>query len=109
MYCPNCGKENAEDSNFCRHCGSVFDYAKSNLNNVELSNVKEKVYNIHISLKAILLSIAIGIWMLVLQNLGIIPISQDVNVVKQKGRVDVYVEGGSIDVDNTVDVNVNNL
>ena len=59
-----------------------------------------------ISLKAILVIIALGIWALVLQNAGII--------YKEKN---VYVSGGSIDninstvdvkVDNTVDVNVYN-
>lgn len=53
-----------------------------------------------ISLKALLFLIAVGIWILVLQNLGIIPISQDVRVTNE-----VEVEG-DVDVNNTVDVNV---
>ncbi len=55
----------------------------------------------NISLKAILLTIAIGIWAIVLQNAGIIPTNQNVKVVNE---VDAYVRG-SVDVDNTVDIN----
>lgn len=54
----------------------------------------------NISLKAILISIAIGIWAIVLQNAGVIPTNQNVKVVN---TVDAYVRG-SVDVDNTVDV-----
>lgn len=55
----------------------------------------------NISLKAILLTIAVGIWAIVLQNAGIIPTNQNVKVVNE---VDAYVRG-SVDVDNTVDIN----
>ena len=47
------------------------------------------------SLKGILLVIAVGIWMLVLQNFGIFPSTQDVRVVS-----------GAVDVGNSVDVNL---
>lgn len=47
-----------------------------------------------------LLAIAIGIWILVLQNLGIIPVSQRVNVANE-----VEIDG-SVRIDNTVDVSV---
>jgi hypothetical protein len=57
-----------------------------------------------ITVYGILLSIAIGVWVIVLQNLGVIPISQRVKVV---GMVDAYVSG-SVDIDNTVDVEVSN-
>ena len=56
----------------------------------------------NLSLKGILVIIAIGIWMLVLQNLGIIPVTQDVRV---KNTIDadvsgrVYVDGGTISVE----------
>jgi hypothetical protein len=46
------------------------------------------------------LAITIGIWILVLQNLGIIPINQNVRVTNE-----VEIEG-DVDVNNTVDVNV---
>ena len=55
-----------------------------------------------LSLKSILIFIAFGIWMLVLQNLGIIPVTQDVRV---KNTIDadvsgsVYVDGGTISVE----------
>ena len=50
------------------------------------------------SLKAIQISIAIGIWAIVLQNAGIIPTNQNVKVVNS---VDV---SGTVDIGNTVDV-----
>ena len=49
-----------------------------------------------LSLKAILISIAVGIWVIVFQNAGIIPTTQNVKVVN---RVDTYIEGGQIDAD----------
>lgn len=52
-----------------------------------------------ISSKKILLIIACGVWAIVLQNAGVIP------RVKEQ---EVYVAGGSVDVDNTVGVNVGN-
>lgn len=49
--------------------------------------------------KIILIVIACGIWAIVLQNMGIIPTAQNVEVVNS---VDV---GGTVDVGNTVNVN----
>lgn len=53
----------------------------------------------NISLKAVLIAIGIGIWVIVLQNAGIIPTKQN-----------VYVKGGYIDadIDGTVDVSIGN-
>lgn len=64
----------------------------------------------NISLKAILIIIAIGIWAIVLQNSGVIPTKQ--NVYVKGGYVDVDGSvrvSGSVDVDNMVDVNLNVL
>jgi hypothetical protein len=67
----------------------------------------------NISLKAILIAIGAGIWVLVLQNAGIIP-----KLVGAKNGIQtVYVTGGSIDadvsgsvsVDNTVDINISEI
>lgn len=52
-----------------------------------------------ISLKAILIAIGLGIWVIVLQNAGVIPTKQ--NVYVKGGYVDV---SGSVDIDNTVSV-----
>lgn len=68
----------------------------------------------NVSLKAILLIIAVGIWAVVLQNAGVIPTNQNVKVVN---AVDAYVNGGSINadvsgsvsIDNTVDVNIHEI
>lgn len=67
-----------------------------------------------LSLRTILVCIAGGIWMLVLQNLGIIPITQNVHIkggnissiesnVGVSGNVEVR---GSVNVDNTVEVDL---
>jgi len=45
----------------------------------------------NISLKAILIIIAVGIWAIVLQNTGVIPTRQN-----------VYVKGGYVNVDGSV-------
>ncbi|MFB0923692.1 MAG: hypothetical protein QMB65_00175 [Vicingaceae bacterium] len=57
------------------------------------------------SLKAILITMTIGVWAIVLQNAGIIPTNQNVKVVN---TIDTYVNGGNIDADvsGTVDVNI---
>lgn len=89
MECKSCGKEIPEDSTFCPNCGKP-------INNIE--RCKKKIQLKNLSLKSILLIIAIGIWILVFQNLGIIPVTQDVRV---KNTVNV---SGNVDVDNTVDV-----
>ena len=92
MKCKSCGKEIPDDSTFCQNCGKP-------INNTESS---KKIQLKNLSLKSILLIIAIGIWMLVLQNLGIIPVTQDVRV---KNTIDadvsgsVYVDGGTISVE----------
>lgn len=87
MECKYCGKEIPDDSTFCPDCGKPINNIKSSY-----KGLKFKI----LSLKSILVIIAIGIWMLVLQNLGIIPVTQDVSV---ENTVDV---SGTVDVGNTV-------
>lgn len=59
-----------------------------------------------LSLKAILIVIAVGIWAIVLQNAGLIPTHQNVRVVNTVD-VDGYVRvDGSVNVGNTVDINI---
>ena len=61
-----------------------------------------------ISYKGMIAIATIGIWILVLQNLGIIPISQNVdieNTVEVEGKVNARVLG-DVNVGNTVDVNL---
>lgn len=89
MECKYCGKEIPDDSTFCPDCGKPINNIKSSYKGLKLKSL---------SLKSILVIIAIGIWMLVLQNLGIIPVTQDVRV---KNTVDV---SGNVNVNNTVDV-----
>jgi hypothetical protein len=67
--------------------------------------------NLNKTSKIILLSIAIGIWAIVLQNAGVIPTSQNVKVVN---GVDTYVNGtvkvsGSVGIDNTIDINIKEI
>ena len=56
----------------------------------------------NISLKTILIAIGLGIWVVVLQNAGIIPKA----VGTENGTQTVYVTGGNIDADvnGTVDI-----
>ena len=66
----------------------------------------------NISLKAILITIGIGIWILVLQNAGIIPTKQ--NVYVKGGYIDADINRtvdvrGSVDVDNTVSVSIDEV
>ena len=92
MTCSKCGKDIPEDSVFCPNCGESMQ--KSNK-----TNRHKKTF--HLSLKGILLVIAVCIWMLVLQNFGIFPSTQDVrvkNAVDVSGAVDVnlqYINGRS--------------
>ena len=60
------------------------------MQNATINNMQRKPFSL--SLKAILLAIAVGIWVLVLQNLGILTATQDVS--------------GTVDVGNSVDVNL---
>lgn len=92
MECKKCGTEIPVDSVFCPNCGNAVNANWSN----------KKFLQMKMSLKSILVIIAVGIWMLVFQNLGIIPVTQDVRV---KNTIDadvsgsVYVDGGTISVE----------
>lgn len=60
----------------------------------------------NISLKAILVVIGLGIWVLVLQNAGIIPTKQNVYVKGGYIQADV---NGSVNVGNEVDINISSI
>lgn len=66
----------------------------------------------NISLKAILIIMTVGIWAIVLQNAGVIPTNQNVYVnggnVRVSGSVDADVSG-SVSVENTVDINIQEI
>lgn len=79
MKCKICEKEIPDDSAFCPNCGTPTNSVERGKKKLELKNL---------SLKNILIIIAIGIWMLVLQNFGILFVPQD-----------VFVDGGTISVD----------
>lgn len=57
----------------------------------------------NISLKVILIAIGLGIWVMVLQNAGVIPSNQ--NVYVKGGYIDADVNG-YVNVGNTVDINI---
>ena len=53
--------------------------------------------------------IAIGIWVIVLQNMGVIPTSQNVKVLNQVDiEGEVSVSGGSLSVTGEVEANIGN-
>lgn len=89
MRCEKCNAEIPDDSVYCPHCGNM----------IGKPTAKKKTFKAP-SLKSLLAIIALGIWMIALQNLGVIPVTQNVHV---KNRVPVE---GNVDVDNTVDVNL---
>lgn len=82
--------------------------------NFSRGQLKEKITQLikfGVSLKGMIAMSTIGIWILVLQNLGIIPVRQSVyveNTVEVKGNVSARVYG-RVNVDNTVDVNLSEI
>ena len=54
MKCKNCGKEIPDDSAFCPYCGNVTNANRTN----------KKFWFKNLSLKSILVIIAVGIWMI---------------------------------------------
>lgn len=79
MKCVKCDTEIPEDSIFCPSCGNpTKNVAKDHKTN------KSFIISFNLSLKKILVIIALGIWMLVLLRLGIIPVPQQVS-----GTVDI--------------------
>ncbi len=70
------------------------------------------------TVKIVLYVIAIGVWILVLQNVGVIPTRQNVNAYVEGGYVgvsgNVEVEGyvdvsGSVEITNEVDVDIRRI
>ena len=111
MECKRCGKEIPDNSKFCKFCGHEISNERNFQKNIMLrffcSNREKAINNMlykmkiqlkNISLRSILIIIAVGIWMLVFQNLGLIPITQDVRV---KNTVDV---SGDVGISGNVDV-----
>ena len=91
MNCNKCKCDIPDDSIFCPNCG----------NSVKITeNIIKLRKSFKLSLKGILIIIALGIWMLVLQNFGIIPVTQDVHVDNVVGI------SGNIGINNPVDVNL---
>lgn len=90
MNCKNCNKKISDDSKFCPYCGAenkLFDeksYSK---------NLWKKISISSFSLKTLLFLLVIGVWILVFQNLGIIPVTQNVNVKEIEYGTEIGVRG----------------
>ena len=61
------------------------------------------------TLKLILSAIAIGVWTLVFQNLGLIPNIQKVRVVNKVNPNVANTIKADVSIDNTVDVNIHQI
>lgn len=59
--------------------------------------------------KIILSAIAVGIWVLVLQNAGVLSIDRGTQNVNVRNTVDTYSKGGSIDVSGEVNVDIRRI
>jgi hypothetical protein len=70
--------------------------------------------NTNVSLRPVLIVIALGIWILVLQNTEVIPayhrvyVENTVDARVESGKIDADVSG-SVSIDNTVDVNLSGI
>lgn len=65
--------------------------------------------SMNVSIKVILIAIGLGIWVIVLQNAGIIPTKQnEQDVYVRGGSIDAQVKG-NVDVNNTIDVNLQKI
>lgn len=108
MYCKHCGKSIPDDSSFCKFCGNEPLGRK-------LVNDSKFELKCKISTKAILFSISIGIWIIILQNFGLLPthLKGDVDIlngvyinepVEVCGTVNVDEVNSTVEVGGTVDV-----
>lgn len=74
--------------------------------------MENKTIKINVTLRMILITIALGIWVIVLQNAGIIPTKQNVYVkggyLNAKINDKVEIEGG-VDINSVVDVNLEQI
>ena len=77
MNCKHCNQHISEDSKFCPYCGNQIDKTTNiKVHRKNLSNLFNKIA----TLKMLFLLLVIGVWILVFQNLGVIPVTQNVNV-----------------------------
>ena len=91
MECKYCGMQIPDDAGFCPKCGG---------------KIKKRRLPA-LSQKYLLLAIAVGVWIIVFQNLGVIPVSQNVSV---KNKVDMTGDvKGEVDVNNCVQVDLREI
>ena len=101
MKCNNCNNYIPDDSIFCPICGkkvseSLLKKLKRKLTDLKI--VWSKIKNNLDFTKIMLAAIAVGVWILVLQNFGVFTIQVEVD-----NTVDVYVKN-TVDVQGTVSV-----
>lgn len=77
MKCEKCGATIPEDSRFCPKCGSEIKKTSTSTANTKTT-------------KILLYAIAIGIWVLILQNMGILKATVDINLKKINGYDNVF-------------------
>lgn len=90
MNCKKCNKEIPSDSKFCPFCGedNSEELKKENIN-----KHSKKIIANSLSLKTMLVILIIGVWVLVFQNLGIIPVTQNVRVKQIDYGQEIRISG----------------
>lgn len=90
MNCKHCNQPISEDSKFCPYCGNQVDKTTNiKVHRKNLSNLFNKIA----TLKMLLLLLVIGVWILVFQNLGVIPVTQNVNVKEVEYGTEIGIRG----------------
>lgn len=90
MNCLHCHKQISDDSKFCPYCGGE---NWSNPDKNPNKNILKKLSSVSFSLKTLLFLLVVGVWVLVFQNLGIIPVTQNVNIKEIEYGTQIGIRG----------------
>lgn len=88
MNCKHCNKTIPNDSKFCPYCGGENSCEES-----RKSKFPQSIIGKCSTLRFLLLMIGVGIWIIVFQNLGVIPITQNVKLVDVETGTSIGIRG----------------